>query len=102
MGLKVFALEVLDQRQLEDFPVARLSDYRRGLGDPKLARGPPPALASNELILVIDPSNDQRLDDAAFANAVDQFLQVLAAKFLPRLERARRNLVQGESLDALT
>ena len=42
-----------------------------------------------------------RLNDAALADAFHQFLQVLAAELLSRLEGAWRDLVQRQWLDAL-
>jgi lipoyl(octanoyl) transferase len=100
-GIEVFSLQVLDQGQFEDFPVTCLSDDSGSLSEPKLARGPPSALPRDDFIFVVDPANDERLDDAAFANAVDQLLQVFAAKLLPRLEGARCYLVERQGLDAL-
>jgi hypothetical protein len=100
-GIQVFALEVFNQREFEHLSVARLADDGGGLRDPKFTRGAPPSLSRNDLVLVVDPANDERLDDAALANAFDKLLQVLASKFLPWLKRAGRYLVKRQRLNAL-
>ena len=99
--IEVLALEVLDQREFEHLSIARLANDGRGLGELKLTRGAPPTLTGDQFVFVADLSDDQRLDDATLTNAFDQLLQVLAAKLLPRLKGARRDLVQGKWLDAL-
>jgi len=99
-GIEIFALEIFNQREFKHLPVACLTDDGRGLSEAKFPRSAPSTFPGDEFVFVTDLSNDEGLDDAAFANAFDQFLQVLATKFLPWLKGAWRDLIQRQRLNA--
>ena len=84
--IEVFALEIFNQCQFKHLPVACQADDGRGIREAKLARRTPPAFARDQLVLVVDPSDDERLNDPALANAFHELLQKLASKFPPRLK----------------
>ena len=49
--------------------------------------------------MAVDPPDNQRLDDAAFADRLDQLVQRFRLELLPRLEGAAANLVQRHLLN---
>ena len=100
-GIQIFALEVFDQSELENLAIAGCANDRRRLDKLELASGAPAAFTGNKFVLVAYLPDDERLDNAAFPNALDKFLEMLAAKLLSWLERARCNLIQRQGLDAL-
>ena len=61
--IEIFALEVLNQREFEHV----LSDASRmmiGASAIRSSRGAPPAFAGDDLVFVVAPADDERLDDA--------------------------------------
>ena len=98
--VEVFPLKIFDERQLENFAIACLPHDDRSLGEPEVVCRPPPAFASNELEFSIDFANDERLDNSAFTDAFDEFLQVFSRELDARLERAWDDLVEGDLLNA--
>ncbi len=74
--------------------VAGRADDGRGLRELQFLRGAPAALARDELEFIGDFPDDERLDDALLADALDELLQVLAAEFMAGLQRTGNNLVE--------
>jgi hypothetical protein len=91
--IEILALEVFDKRELKDLAIACRPDNRRGFGELELARGTPAAFTGDKFVGVAHLPNDERLNDAAFPDALHQFLEMLASKLLSWLERAGCNLI---------
>src|SRR6266513_2359059 len=61
-GIEVGALQVLDEAEHELLIAARVgADHGRHAGEASHARGPPPALAGDELVAVEMPADEQWL-----------------------------------------
>ena len=99
--IEILALEVLDERELEDVLVGRLADDDRRIGDLAALRGAPAAFAGDDLEFVGPPPDDERLDDAVDFDRIDQLLQVLVAENGARLEGRGDDLVERHELHAL-
>ena len=99
-GIQVLALEVFDEGKFQHLAVAGLTDNGGCLGQLEFGGGAPAALPGDEFVLLAHLAHDERLDDAVFADALDQFLQVFGGKFMPGLERTGDDLGQGQTLDA--
>jgi hypothetical protein len=100
-GIEIFALKIFDESELQHLAIACRANDCWSFGEFEFARGTPAAFTSDEFVLVAYPSNDERLDDATLPNALYEFLEMLTAKLLPWLQRARCNLIQRQGLDAL-
>ena len=99
-GIEILALEILDEGELEDLAVGGFPDDDRSFPELEFGGGTPAAFAGDELVLGAHFADDEGLDDAALADALDEFLQVLDAEIGPRLERAGNDLVERKGLDA--
>ena len=100
--VQILALKILDERELEHILVACLAhDHRRVLQSYALRRTPAP-LASDEFEVFARTTDDQRLDDSLFADALGEFLQIFIAEFRARLPRRRDDLIDRNGLNALT
>ena len=87
--VEVLALQVLDERHLQDIAVALdLDDAHRDLLEPELDGRAPAAFAGDELQLAPDLAHDERLDNPVLADRIDQLLELLGLELLARLERA--------------
>jgi len=100
-GVEVGALEILDERELEHVAVAGLAHDDRQRVESRLTRRAPAAFASDELVLAVDQPHDERLDDAALFDGVDQLVEFLRLEILARLERARDDGVARDLPDGL-
>ncbi len=92
-GIEIFTLEILDESELQHLAIACRADDCWSFGELEFARGTPAPFTSDEFVLVAYLPNDERLDDATLPNALYEFLEMLAAKLLPWLKRARCNLI---------
>ena len=61
--VEVFALDVLDERHLEQSIVRNIAEHHGNLQEAGALRRAPPALAGDDLDSPVDPSDDDRLDD---------------------------------------
>ena len=95
-----FTLEILNEGQLEDLLITGLADDDGCLGQAHLQRGAQAAFARDELILPGDEPDDQRLDDAALADRVDEFPELLFPELGSGLKGAGDDPVEGDLLDA--
>ena len=84
---QILALQVLDQRELDDLGVVDLADDHRQLAQAGPHRRLVAALAGHDLKAVAALADDQRLDDPLLADRGDELRQV--AHDLPRLVRVR-------------
>ena len=67
-GPKVFALDVLDQREFDDFGVVDFPDDDREFGKADLDGRLVATLACDDLVAVAALTNDERLDNALLRN----------------------------------
>jgi hypothetical protein len=81
--------------------IAGLADDDGCLGQADLERGAEAAFTRDQLVLSGNQSDDQRLDDAPFADRVDEFAEFLLPEFSAGLEGAGDDSVEGDLLDAL-
>ena len=96
-GVKVFALEVFDERELGHLAVIRLDDDGGHFGKTGDARGAPAALARDDLIVAGRKAADrQRLDNAVLADGIGQILQSLFIEVAARLIGVGFDLRDGE------
>ena len=63
-------------------------------------RRAPAAFAGDQFKKSVALADDERLDDALFADGIGQFAQRLVGKFLARLERGRADAVQRHAQHA--
>src|SRR5450432_2389802 len=84
--VQVFPLQIFDQRQLEDLSIRSLSHDDGGFFQRfDLVGRSPTSLSGDQFVFPLNLSNDERLDDSAFANRFDKLLQLLSGKSLSRL-----------------
>ena len=93
--VQVFALDVLDERDLQDVAVGhRLLDDDGDGRQAGLLRGAEAALAGDQAIFIVASArDDERLDDAVLADAAGQLLDRGLVEGLARLIRVRRDLL---------
>lgn len=103
-GVEIGALEVFDERELEDLSVGSLADDGGRVGEAEACGGAPAALAGDELVTRAGRGfpEDERLDDALGPDGLDQLVEVGLAEFLARLERAGSDLGEGDAEDSLS
>src|SRR5437764_110424 len=83
--VEVFALQVLQERQAQDFLVTRRLDERQdGLKAGQLRR-PPAALTGNEFEAIMVTAHDNGLQESLRLEGTGEFLQPLGVEMLPRL-----------------
>ena len=98
-GVEIDALNVLDDRELEDLAVVELADDRRNDVQARQLRGPPATLAGNDLIGTRGAgigAKDDRLDDAVFTDRAREILEFPVPERLPRLARIGSDQVDGD------
>jgi len=99
--IETLALEILDEGQFQDLLVAGFADDDGCLGQADLERGAQAAFARDQFVLPGDEPDDQRLDDAALADGVNEFAQLLLPELGTGLKRAGDDPVEGDLLDTL-
>ncbi len=88
--VEVGPLHVFDDGDLERLAVAGLDDDDRDLVQPRPLRGPPAALAGDDLVSVRDAGNgadDDRLDDAALLDRGGELVELRVVEALARVAR---------------
>ena len=88
--VEVGPLHVFDDGDLERLAVAGLDDDDRDLVQPRPLRGPPAALAGDDLVSVRDAgngANDDRLDDPALLDRGGEFVELRIVEPLSRIAR---------------
>ena len=92
--VEVFALEILDERELEDILVGSFADDDRRFHEPNLLRSTPAAFTGDELVGIPALPGNERLDDAVLLDGSDELLEMFVAENGTRLERRRYDLGQ--------
>ncbi len=100
-GVQVFALDVLDERELEGALGAHVLHDDERLADARALQRAPAALARDELepIALRHATNDQRLDQAVLADARGQLVELVRVEVLSRLPLLRHDLLEGTGED---
>ena len=81
-GVEVFALEVLDQRDLELFSSLELAQLHRKLGEAGHAGGAPAALPCHKLIPAVSEVSDQQgLQHPVAGNGIGKLSELLLVEF---------------------
>ena len=93
--IEVFALEILDERELEHVLIGRFAQDHRHLRQPDPLRRAPAAFAGDQLIAIVPPPHDERLDDAVLGDGIDELLQLLVVENGACFFSARDNLFSG-------
>jgi hypothetical protein len=101
-GVQVGPLEVLDQRQLQDFLIGGFADNDRGLAQADFEGCAHTALTGDEFVFSTRQSDDQGLDDTPLSNGIHQVTELVISELGTGLKWARHDLVEPDLLDALT
>jgi hypothetical protein len=83
---QLLALDVLDQRQLQQPLVGHVAHHHRHGGEARFARGTPAALAGDDLVALALPAHQDRLHHARFLQGRRQLLQARRLEHGARLE----------------
>ena len=98
--IEPFALEILDESQLQDFLIGGLADNDGSLVKAYFQRGAEAAFTGYEFVFSCGKADDQRLDDSPFTDGFNKFVKLLDGKLGAWLKRAWDNLVESDILDA--
>ena len=91
--IEVRPLDVLDNRNFENFDIGEFADNDRKFMQLRHLRRAPSAFTRDNFERpIITAAYDQRLDNPFFANRVCKIIQILRIKPLARLLRIGRNL----------
>jgi hypothetical protein len=93
-GVEVFALDVLDERDLKQLFVGDVTDDDRDAKKAGALGRTPSAFARDDFVLPVNTPHENRLDDPVGPDALREFLQ---AVFLD--ERARLTRIRDEQVD---
>ena len=96
--IQILALNVLDQRDLEQPVVRDLLHHHRYFAHPGNSRGTPPALPRHKLKTVPLLPHHEWLNDPVLPDRVRQLAQRIRLKHSPRLHRIRIDLVDRGSI----
>ena len=100
-GIEVFALEVFDERHLEDGAIVGFADEDGDFSEPgELGRAPAPLTGYQFKVLPLRPDHE-RLNDPLLADGIGELAKRLGGKILARLERAGADLSQGHVADLI-
>ena len=100
-GVEVLALEVFDEREFHHRAVIGLADDDgNGLKTEEL-RGPPTALARDELKAIAARADDEWREDALRLDGIGQLAKRVRSEILARLEGARMHACDGDGADVL-
>src|SRR5438552_9432432 len=66
--IQIGPLEVLDQRKLEHFQIARRPDNDRDFGKSDFLRCAPASFTGNQFVASVDAPDNQRLNDSVLSN----------------------------------
>ena len=94
--VKIFALDVLNERKFKQTVAVDGADQRRNFGQASQARRTPAALARNDAISILSVSIDHDgLQHAMDADRLRKLVDLVAIEDVARLLFARLNLVEG-------
>jgi len=101
--IEILALDILDQRNFQRLRLVEITDDRGDAVELRPLRRSPAPLARDDLIAInAGRANNDRLNDAARADAVGQLLQRTLVKVASRLVRMRRYRSNINELDVST
>ena len=95
-GIKILALEVLDEGELKLLPIGQLADHRRDPIQPDGDRRSETPLAGHQLIPLEGLGHEDRLDHPVLANARDQGGKRRVIDPLAWLVRVRSDPSEGD------
>ena len=99
--VQALALEVFDEGEFQHLAVAGFANNGGDIRETNFFCCPPASLAGDKFIDSIRLTDDEGLDDAALAYALDQLVQLIRGKIQTRLKRAGGNVRKREPLDSL-
>jgi hypothetical protein len=97
--VEIGPLQILDERELEDFKIAGGTNNNRHMGKTHFLSGAPTTLARDQLVPALNRADDERLNNAVLLDGIDQLLQGVPRKFLARLKRAGCDAAQDDLMD---
>ena len=92
--VQVFALQIFNERQLQDRLVVRRAHDHRDFRQLQQLRGPPAPFARDQFVEAAVFPDNQRLHNPLFTNGIRQFLQRLRRELFARLKQGRTHAVQ--------
>jgi hypothetical protein len=99
-GVEVFALEILDEGEFEDFAVGGGPFDDGDVGEAGEAGGAPTPFAGDQFENVAYGPDDEGLDDSLFADGICQFTQGFVGEVAAGLEGAGSDLIEWDPADS--
>ena len=99
--IEVLSLDILQQSDFERFSVVEMADNGRNVMELRALGSAPAALASNDLIGIIEWTHHNRLQHAMFCDARCQFRQLVVTEMAPGLMGVGVNCGHGQGRGAL-
>jgi hypothetical protein len=97
--VEVVPVQVLDERVFQRGGVVGLAHQRRNGLEPHPPGGAPPPLPRDDLVPVVDGTNENRLQHADLADRVGERPERLLVEVVPRLEAVGADRRRGERLE---
>ena len=97
--IEVLALEILDQGEFQHRAVIGFAQDHRDFGNPGELCRAPAAFSGDQLEGVAFLADDERLDDALFADGIRQFAQRFFGEIFSRLQRAGLDALKSDAKD---
>ena len=91
--IEVSTLDILDNCDLKNFSIVKISNQNRQLVKLRPLSGPPTAFTRNDLILISDRPNDQGLNNTLFLNRISEIAQIIFNEILARLIGVRNDFL---------
>ena len=98
-GVEVFALEIFDEGEFEDFLIGSFANDEGGFGEARALGGAPASFSGNEFEEIAAFAGDEGLDDAVFFDGENEFVEMFVAEDGARLERGSDDAVEGNDLE---
>src|SRR5688572_7999280 len=96
--VKVFALQILDESEFENFAVIRFADEDGKFGEAGDLGGAPAAFAGDQFIRAVAGANDERLKNPLLFYGISEFLNRIFGEIFARLKWARDDAGHGNAL----
>jgi hypothetical protein len=94
-GIQILALDVLNEGDFHEAVVGIVLNDYRNLGKAGKFGGAPAALSGDQLVARTGGADDQRLDDAVFADGLGEFLEAVGLEDGARLQRIGVDIADG-------
>lgn len=98
-GVEVFALEIFDEGEFEDFLIGGFADDEGGFGEARALGGAPASFAGDEFEEIAAFAGDEGLDDAVFFDGENEFVEMFVAEDRAWLERGSDDALEGNDLE---